>query len=255
MGIIKNIRFILWPDIEEFIKFLLVNRAKNKHNSSLNIGINYSIIFYSACYLESVLEAGLKAILLHKRLIFQKVDIPDFNKRKTINQFYIELEDDIKDRISRATGIQNYDYLFKLLTGKKISEINEIKSFWEGIQILFQFRNVLAHGREISASMTSTSISLVDKSSLVVESWEEFYCGGYKNAEDYLLKKGLIKKKFVEEYFGNADGVLYFSDNVADHFWELAKDFILQLSKSLPEDVKKVFDEALLIQDNKNNRV
>lgn len=223
-----------WPCIEELIEFLLTKRNNEEHSSTLRVGINHSVIFYSACYLEGIIESGLKAILSQKREVFNTVDIPELYARKTVNRFFNSLESDIEERIARTTGVPNYDKIFELLTGERISKYNGVNALWEGIEVLFQFRNVLAHGREISASKMSAY--------WIEEPWKEFYSGGYKKAEDYLLKKGLIAQKFID-----CDSEeLYFTDGVADHFWGLSKEFVYQVSNGLPEDAKEAFDGAVL---------
>ena len=52
---------------------------------------------------------------------------------------------------SRTTGLQNYDKLFELFCKKRISKMSNMEPLWEGLQILFNFRNVIAHGREALA--------------------------------------------------------------------------------------------------------
>jgi len=131
--------------------------------------------------------------------------------------------------------------LFELLTDQRISDNANVKSLWEGIQTLFQFRNVLAHGREISATMLSAY--------WIEEEWKELFSGGYKKAENYLLKNKLVDKRFVE-----CDSTaLYFNDNVADHFWELSKKIVHQISESLAEDVKEAFDSEVFISNDNGN--
>jgi len=46
--------------------------------------------------------------------------------------------------------------------------------------------------------------------------WEEEFSGGYKKVEDFLLRKNLIESRHIEK----AGNWHYFSDEVADFFWE-----------------------------------
>lgn len=221
-----------WPFLETLIDFLIESRELKEIQTELNIGINYSILFNSACYVEGVLEEILKDILKKKREVFNSISKPDFYARKTMNFFYTSIEKDIETRIARATGLESYNTIFKLLTQKNISDFPSVKPLMEGINVLFQFRNVLAHGREISAQLVST---------YRVDEYTEHYSGGYKKAEDYLLKKGLIQKTIYE---CNEPG-MYFTKDIADHFWNLSKIFlkeIIDLVNSL-DDIDEFMDD------------
>jgi hypothetical protein len=234
MSIRKFIREPICNYLPEVIEFLVSQRATvQMHSESLRVGINYSIVLNSACYVEGALEAGLKALLWQRRDLYSEVEIPDFNVRKTINRLFNGVFDDLETRISRATGPANYDDLFEIIISERISKYDLIKPLWEGVMVLFHFRNVIAHGREIAASLAQgwwTS-----------GAWEENFSGGYRKTEDYLLKNKLIDKRFVE---GSSEA-LYFTDDVADHFWNIAKEFIKRLSESLTGEEKKAFDSAV----------
>ena len=223
--------------MKEFIEFLLHRRSK-AHSVALSIGINHAIVFNSACYLEGILETSLKALLRRRREIFNKIDMPDFEVRKTTNTLFRALEEDLENRISRSTGISVYEQIIELLTNKKISQNEDIKELWEGIQVLFQFRNVLAHGREVSARRISAYY--------IKEPWKENFSGGYKRAEDYLTKVGLLDQSFMDS--DKLD--LFFTDPIADHFWELASKFVERCINSFIIEDKKVVDEALSIGIN-----
>ncbi len=203
-------------------------------SKTLKVGINFSIILNSACYIEGVLETGLKALLCQKRNVFNKIlSHPNFYIRKTTNQFFNKLEEDLEGKISRTTGLSNYDDVFNLLIGKRPSKFPAIAPMWEGLKTLFHFRNVISHGKEVSGFLLSAY--------WIDEPWKESFRGGYKKAEEYFLKNNLVKKRFIE----SESERMFFSNRVASHFWKLAQDFVKNLSNSLSGEEKKAFDEAV----------
>jgi uncharacterized protein YutE (UPF0331/DUF86 family) len=211
----------VWPYLESLNKFLIESR-KIVRQKDIRTGINYTIILNTACCVEGILEYILKEILFQKSTMLQEV------KSKEFHQFYYSLEKEIHTRIAKTTGINNYNYLFKLLIGKELSKINIIKPYMEGINVLFEFRNVLAHGREIK--FESFCIDITNKE------YYDSFIGGYKKAEDYLLKKKIINVKYA-----NCRNDIYFTNKVADHFWKLSYKFINAIIKSLDADLKKLF--------------
>ena len=211
----------IWPYIESIIEFLIETRKSIK-KGDVHAGINYSIILNTACCVEGLLEYILKEILFQKRSTRQGDDSDDFNN------FYFLLEKEIHDRIAKTTGIDSYNYLFKLLTGKEFKKIDAIKRHIEGINILFEFRNVLAHGREIK--FESFYIDINNK-----EHFDSFV-SGYKKAEDYLIKNRIIKQRFTD-----CKHDIFFSNKVADHFYKLSHSFINDVIKSLDIELQKLF--------------
>jgi len=211
----------VWPYLEKLNQFLIESRKAVKQKDT-RIGINYAIILNTACCVEGILEYILKEILYQKYTL-----IHDVNSKK-FYQFYNSLEKEIHDRIAKTTGIDNYNYLFKLLIGKELKKIDIVKPYMEGINVLFEFRNVLAHGREIK--FESFCIDITKN-----EHYDNFM-GGYKKAEDYLLKKKIIKTEFAD-----CKNEVYFTNKVANHFWELSHKFINSIIKSLDADLKKLF--------------
>lgn len=226
-----------WPCIKELIEFLSSRRDVDRP-IALRLGINHAIVFYAACYVEGVLETTLKALLRRRREIYNKIDVPDFEIRKTINTLFNALEEDLQTRISRATGVDAYETLIELLTGTRIGQSKKVRESWEGIQVLFQFRNVLAHGRAISASRLSAY--------WIKEPWQENFSGGYKRAEEYLFKGGLLECKFMDsDQFD-----LYFTDAVADHFWGLARSFITHVIATFEAPDIEAVSRALSAAEN-----
>ena len=211
----------IWPYIESVNEFLIDIR-KGLKRGDVHAGINFTIILNTACCVEGILEYVLKEILFQRRSSLHENESLDFHK------FYDSIEKEVHDRITKTTGIDNYNYLFKLLTGKELKKIDTVRPYIEGINILFEFRNVLAHGREIKYE--SFCIDIANK-----DSYDSFM-GGYKKAEDYLIKKRIINKRFAD-----CKNYIYFTNKAADHFWKLSHNFINNIIKSLDVELKSLF--------------
>ena len=181
-------------------------------------GLNFCIILGSACYLEGVLEAGLKSFLWMRRDIYNKSRSRNINVRRSMNCWFNRVEEDMELRIRTATGAEGYNELFELLIGRQLSELEKIAPLWEGITVLFQLRNVLGHGREVKAYQI-VSVTPI----------EEKFQGGYRRAEDYLRKRKLINKKFTDAH----SDFIFLSDAVADHFLDLVEKVPKAISQSL----------------------
>ena len=210
----------VWPYIESVNEFLITIRKGTKRGE-VRSGINYTIILNTACCVEGILEYILKELLFHKNSTLPKSESKDFYK------YYYSIEKEIHDRITKTTGIDNYNYLFKLLTGREVKKIDVLKPHIEGVNVLFELRNVLAHGREIK--FESFCIDIANKE------YYDSFMGGYKKAEDYLIKKGIIKKRFAD-----CKNDIFFTNNVANYFWKLSHNFINDIIKSLDVDFEEI---------------
>lgn len=78
-------------------------------------------------------------------------------------------------------------------------------------------RNVIAHAKEISAY----EVSAYWNNNVL----EEIFFGGYKKAENFLIKIGLLKEKYIDV----ASVEYIFIDEVADYFYNVAREFTTQL--------------------------
>lgn len=217
----------------------LFQKIRNEQYTKLSedeiMGLNYNIVLNTACILEGKLESILSNIIHYYTKIYTKVDITDFYLRKTINSFFDNTISDLKSRVARTIGIRNYiSLLGQLIPDYVISD--EMKRLSEGVNVLFEFRNVLAHGRMISAE-TETSIPYPN---YIEMETIEYFKGGYKNTEDYLIKNKLNTSKFIDsESVGT-----FFTNQVADHFLELSNKYLVALEKSLPEDFKHCAEQV-----------
>ena len=103
---------------------------------------------------------------------------------------------------------------------------------------MFQLRNVIAHGRQAYA---------YEVEAYYTDGIEEHFMGGYKKAEEYLLKKKLMEQKFLEAE--NLD--IYFTNEIADHFWDVVQEFIKELDRFISENL--LISDVLMEEMKKYN--
>ncbi len=215
---------------KELVEFSLKSRS-NTDNTHIKKALNLNIILSSACYVEGYMEKTAKCALGYFRLVFNAVDIPEFELRKPMNKYFMRIEADVYQRISQGTGIDNYDKLFNLLLGKSFKQQDSFKPLLESIQVLFQLRNVLAHAKEISSYEVSAYWNN--------NTFEENFFGGYKKAESFLIKNRILEDKITN--MPRAER--FFIDSVADYFYNISQQFIQQLHIFVESNIK--FDEIL----------
>lgn len=201
---------------KELAEFLLVSR-KNPENAHINCTLNMNLILSSACFAEGFMEKIAKGVLGYYRLIYNEINISEFESRKSMNKYFERIEADVYQRISQGTGVDNYDKLFELLLGKSFKKDDLFQSILEPIQVLFQLRNVIAHAKEISAYEVSAYWNN--------NTFQENFFGGYKKAENFLIKKGFMKERYIEVQ--NAEH--FFIDSTADYFYGISQQFTQQL--------------------------
>ena len=217
MAIKEIIKQSIWEYQKNHIEFLYESR-RNLKSTKTRIGINISIILHSACYIEGYLENEIKRLLDHRMSVLNKNDFKELYLRRIYNTFIRNLESDFESRISRTTGLEKFDSLIDIFSFR--SKPDKLTNFnnYEGIKVLFQLRNVLAHGRQVSAQRVSGYWTN--------GSWEDEFLGGYRQAENYLIKIKLINKKFVE--YKKIDHI--FTNKVTDHFYSICKKFLKHCS-------------------------
>lgn len=222
----------IWLCIKTTLDYLVEKRGEPVPDL-VKSGLNFSIVLGSACYLEGVLETLLRALLDCRRADYSRIEIDDFDSRRAMNTYYNRLEEDLSDRLGRSVGASAYDKMFELLAGQRLSQLKDVAPLWEGVTVLFNFRNVLGHGREVWArQFTGGSVE---------GGFREDFSGSYRVVEDYLRKKKLLDRRFVDaqsEY-------LFFSDPIADHFWALAKALPVAVASSLPDKEQNACRKAL----------
>jgi hypothetical protein len=213
----------VWPSVEAAVDFISGVRDANLDHV-VRAGLNFSIVLGSACFLEGTLETVLKGLLQYRRSVFDKATVRGEELRGSMYAFYGRIEDDLSNRIGRSTGANGYDDTFRLLHGLSLHELDGVRPLWEAVTVLFQFRNVLGHGREVIAKRFS---------GFSVEGGErEEFPGSYRRVEEYLLKAGLLDRRFVDAH----DEYLLLSDSIADHFWDMAKRVLPAIVAALSEN-------------------
>lgn len=232
----------IWEYQKDHIEFLYESR-KNLKSIKSRIGINISIILHSACCIEGYLENELKTLLEHRNSILNKNNFKQFSFRRIYNVFIHNIEKDFETRISRTTGLEKFDSLIEILSYKKKPDKLTDFKYFECIKVLFQLRNVLAHGREVSAQRVSGYWTN--------GSWEDEFLGGYRQAERYLIKIKLINKKFIE--CQRIDHI--FTNKVADHFYSICKKFLKHCLNIFEIEKNETSVENIIMKELFNNKI
>jgi hypothetical protein len=213
MTVYETIKQTIWEYQKDHIEFLRSHR-KNLKSKTTRIGINISLIINSACYIEGYLENELKKLFYHRQGILRKNSPDQIHLRRIYNSFINKMGKDFEVRIARTSGLENFDSLIAILSYQNKPLRLKDYEYFEGMKVLFQLRNVLAHGREVSAQRVLAYWT--------GGGWNELFLGGYKQAENYLNKTKLINKKFTE--YHRIDQI--FTNKIADHFYRISKKFI-----------------------------
>ncbi len=216
-----------------------INTREKTSDKDIQQALNLSIILHSACYIEGFLEYSLLNVLQEYRNLYNKVDISEFEIRKPINMFFSNMENSIERNISRSSGLAKYDENMVLLLNQSIMNIEKVKPHIETVQVLFQLRNVIAHGKAISGKAILKVSQMLENDNEIendIKILEEKFEGGYKKAESYLIKKGLVMNPYFEEK--EIDNIFLdelFSNCVADHFWDTTTTFVTELENFINE--------------------
>ncbi len=239
MSIVTILRQPIWQYQRDHIAHLYEAR-KNLKIKSTRIGINASIVLHIACCIEGYLENELKSLLGHRYGIMNSSEFKQFPLRRIYHAFINNIKEDFETRISRTTGLERFDSLIDILSFRTKPERLADFKYFEGIRVLFHLRNVLAHGREVTAQTVSGYWT--------DGSCEERFSGGYRRAESYLIKTKLIKTKFTECH----DIEWLFTNKVTDHFHLISKQF-LQHCSSIFEIEKNETSLAGIIERELSN--
>lgn len=208
---------------KELIDFNISQRTKIENNKTLS-AINMNIILCLACYLEGILEDRGNMLLGYNNVIHNTVNLDEFELRKPFNVIHHNISDFFHHKISQTTGIDNFDKIFEIFLDESLKQNSNIKPLIEGINVLFQLRNVIAHGRQAYA---------YEIEAYYTNGVEEHFNGGYKKAEEYLIKKNLISQKFVD-----MESVeIYFSNDISNHFFDLVQNFIIEVDNFIKNNL------------------
>ena len=234
MSLIQILWDPVWPYLEKHMIFIQTQRKQiQRKDKPTRIGINISLILTSACYIEGRVEQELKELIEHRNRVIRGVDVERLYERRILNSVMGNLKDYLNSRVKRTTGIENYGSFLELLSYKRTPTKFSDYSNWEAIRVLFNFRNILAHGRECSGRRTKAWWTEGD--------WKDEFAGGYKLTEDYLFKRKLIIGRFIKS--GSIEHL--FTNRVADHFVVQSKGFCRHISRIIGEE-KKQFNNSNL---------
>lgn len=149
---------------------------------------------------------------------------------KGVDGFQNSLNRYFDNKLSNATWTAYIEY-FDLLLGEKLVERNEN---WKAIQVMFNFRNMLVHGKEIEIHYYD------DNGKLHAESPY-----GFKKIFDFLKEKRLLDLSFTP----HMNSVDILNGNVVNFFYANVIQFIDKLFDILPEseisELRKNFNDCL----------
>lgn len=223
--------------LKETRGFLLSCRTRS--SVDIRIGLNYNIIIDTVLILEAELENLLHDIINQYERIYIKYYQPDLKEYDTelaanVKKLLGSAFHHLKEYSSKGTGMDHYINAFKMLIPE--SDLTPLNPYEEGIKVLFQFRNVIAHGRAIRFEERSyfTYPDYENETKKEVD-----FTGGYKKAQEYLIKKGLLDKPVTESH----DFRALFSNEICDHLIQVESDFIDTLEKCIPFELVDFRDD------------
>ncbi len=237
-------RTTIWEPLLELVPLLQESRDQlPRERSQLRQALNQSIVFHSACLVEGALEQAQRSLLDKRVAYLRQAKIPNMPDRKYFHSFVKDIEESLRTRIARATGLQEQLAVLDLLTGPSFVGSKMSDSVGETVTVLFQFRNVLAHGRQINAFSSNGPATDGE--------WSRTFSGGYRKVEDYLHKKKMMTVRMLEPDPETDDSekavAELFADSVSDHFWDAVITLFVDISEVLraAPELKPVFDEAV----------
>jgi hypothetical protein len=199
--------FPLWLYYPSLIKWKIANRdsVDNEKKDYLVPTINASLITDLSTFWEGIVFE------MQTEIFFDR-----FEHRK--DKFNNSLTDYFDKKLSKATWT-NYIEYFDLLLGEKLSGKIENEN-WKAINMLFSFRNMLVHGKEIE-------IHYYEENGIVKS--ESPY--GHKSIFEFLKSKNLLDLS----YSPHLNSVDMLNNKVVDFFHENVIDFIESLFNLFPE--------------------
>ena len=213
--------------------------CREKASEEVRIGLNYNIIIDTALILEAESENLLHNVINQYERLFIQFYQPDLkecdeklgaNAKKLLSSAFPKL----KNYSSKGTGVKHYIDTFKMLIPN--SDLTPLKPYEEGIQVLYQFRNVIAHGRAIRFE-ERTYYTYPDYDN---ETNREIdFMGGYKKVQDYLIKQGLLDKPVTESH----DFKALFSNEICNHLIQVESKYFESWQKCVPFDLVDYRDD------------
>lgn len=172
-----------------------VERLRKLRGDEEDYSINFTLIILFTTFLESVLYDLLN------QTIGESFDLETIDGR---------LANNISTKINKANWTE-FTQLADLVLNKGLKDCVDAE-LWNSIQILFDYRNQIIHGKSF----------IFEKSTKDGKTIHE-YKGKYQKIYNFLNEKKLLD---VE-----APGLL--SSKIVDYFWERSKDFSLKVAKEL----------------------
>jgi hypothetical protein len=183
-------------------------------------GINATLIVQCAAFFDGLLASGMTNAIPYPR-------DPDTVEARLLAEYH--------DRVHRHNTFERNASLLKVVTGKKLNELLQDNQAQKSLEILFKFRNGLAHGRLIEYRV------FWDKTS---DQYEPDFSGNYSDVEEYLLKANLLTTPIK----AGASGWPFLESPVADHFCELMSPVGYQIAKFFPGEaapyLKSILDDT-----------
>lgn len=196
----------LWIEIPAAIQWIKAHRDSAKHMDQLLRGaVNANLIFLTACYVDGFLVDCLKGIA----------------KKRSERTFLQRLTAEFYAKAQGSKGFDEISRLFKVATGKSLAELTNQPRQHEAVDVLFKFRNGIAHGRAIEYDTFAN---------YQTSRYETEFSGSYEKVEAYLIKNGLLKKPLTR----GGSGWDFFADAVADHFINLTAVYAKAVLHGLP---------------------
>lgn len=213
--------FPTWLYYPSLIKWKITNRdlLDKEEKKHLISTINASLITDLSTFWEGIVFE------MQTEIFFDR-----FEHQK--NKFNNSLTDYFDKKLSKATWI-NYIEYFDLLLGEKLSSKTENEN-WKAINMLFSYRNMLVHGKEIE-------IHYYEENGIIKS--ESPY--GHKNIFEFLKSKNFLDLS----YSPNLNSVDMLNSKVVDFFYDNVITFIENLFNLFPEseigELKVNFKECL----------
>lgn len=173
----------------------LSEQRKEIKEPSIIRGINLSITILLCTYIESSLNELLISVIKNC-------------KKKSNDEPYIRLLNNLEERLSKATWTQYLDIGKTILPHPLIYYSDN--DTWKGISILFKLRNQLVHGKNIKATIEFDNQILQLK-----------YSGIYKIAYDYFKEKNILRPNEL-----NSQNHKILSTRTTNHFVKIGQNFI-----------------------------
>jgi len=98
--------------------------------------INLNIILSTGCYLEGKLEDIILDLFDSKIKFRSSEHLEMIKDRASFNIFYKAIETELERNISQSTGVDKYDFFFKMITWHSFKTSDNTKKYIEGINVL-----------------------------------------------------------------------------------------------------------------------